>query len=265
MKKDLYFMGDTHGNHKQIIYYIKSRKITNAVIFHVGDFGIGFKTYERDVEDLISLNELLKDKGVMMYVIRGNHDNKIFFNGEYVYDNLKLVEDYTVVEVNNKKVLMVGGALSIDRTSRQIANLDNIEIGREERYYWPTEVFVLNEEKLAEIKDIDIVVTHTSPSFAYPTNIGGYPPIVMEYSTVDKTLLTELDAERELVSKFWELVKVNNKPNFYYYGHFHSSNEENIMNGYDFTTKFTCLGIAELKFHEDYSDYEKELNDKYGS
>lgn len=259
-KRDIFFCGDTHGNHKQIKYLIKSRKITNAVIFHVGDFGIGFKKAERDIEDLEDLDEFLKEKNIIMWVCRGNHDNPIYFNGNYIYGNLKLVEDYTVVEVNNKKVLMVGGALSIDREPRKRTNIDYIKIGREERFYWDTEVFVLDEEKLAEIKDIYIVVTHTSPSFVYPNNMNGYPRIVTQFTDEDKTLLTDLDSERELLSKFWELVKVNSKPEFYYYGHFHQNNEENI-NG----TKFTCLGIAELKFHEDYSDYEKELNEKYGS
>jgi calcineurin-like phosphoesterase family protein len=267
MKKNVYFLGDTHGNHKQIKFLIKSRKITDAVIFHVGDFGVGFKTAERDIEDIEDLNEFLKEKNIIMYVIRGNHDNPIYFNGNYIYDNIKLVEDYTVVEVNNKKVLLVGGALSIDRAQRIRTNTEYIRIGREERFYWSTEVFVLDEEKLAEIKDIDIVVTHTSPSTVYPSNVNGYPPVVTQFKDGDENLLTDLDDERALLSKFWEIGKVNNKPTHYYYGHFHSSNVENVMNwmgGFSGTTKFTCLAIAELKFHEDHEDYEKELNDKYG-
>jgi predicted phosphodiesterase len=268
MKKQLFFMGDIHGNYAVLKHRVKSRKITDATIIHVGDFGVGFSKYERDVERLVDLNEFLESKNVIVYVCRGNHDNPIFFNGQHIYSNLKLVEDYTVLNINDKNILMVGGALSIDRVPRRKANTDSIYATMEERYYWSTEVFVLDEEKLKNTKDIDIVVTHTCPDFSYPVNLNGdFPRVVTQFASGDPSLIKDLMEERELLTKFWKLVCENSKPTHYYYGHFHSSNEENIhgLSGVvPMTTKFTCLGIDELKLYADDSDYEKELNEKYG-
>jgi UDP-2,3-diacylglucosamine pyrophosphatase LpxH len=259
-KQNLYFMGDIHGNYEVIKHRIKSLKITNATIIHVGDFGVGFLTHERDVERLEGLNDFLKTKNVTLYVCRGNHDNPIFFNGNYQYDNLKLVEDYTVLNINNQNILLVGGAISIDRVPRQIENTTNIKVGNEVRYWWGTEKFVLDKEKLKDIKDINIVVTHSAPQQCYPVNKNGYPQIVAQFFTIDDTLEQDLHEERQLLSDLFSILKNNgNNPTHHYYGHFHSNHEEFIDN-----VKHICLGIDKLKFHEDYSDYEEELNKKYG-
>jgi predicted phosphodiesterase len=238
------------------------------VIIHVGDFGAGFTTTKNDTENLRGLNNWLGKRNLIMYVIRGNHDNPIYFNGDHIYSNLKLMPDYSVIEVEGKKILMVGGAISIDRIPRKRANNDSILANTEPRYYWSTETFVFDEEKINEIRDIDIVVTHTCPDFAYPkNNDGNFPPIVTQFADEDPSLIKDLLEERGSLTKFWKMLIKNNKITHYYYGHFHYGTEENIhdlSNTIPTTTKFTCLGINEFKFHEDYSDYEEELNKKYG-
>jgi UDP-2,3-diacylglucosamine pyrophosphatase LpxH len=81
-------------------------------------FSIGFTTPENDMRILEDLNEQLKKKNITMYAIRGNHDNPAFFKGDHILSNLKLLPDYTVLDLEGKKILLVGGAVSVDRVPR---------------------------------------------------------------------------------------------------------------------------------------------------
>lgn len=258
----MFYLGDTHGNLNYVKWFIDNRKIRNTDIIHVGDYGVGFigdVLKERNLMD--KFNKWLHERELTMHVFRGNHDDPYYFNGDFVYDNLKFHPDYTVLEIEGKRILGVGGALSIDRVVRRKWNLTETRYGTQKRFHWYDEKFILDIEKLNEIKDIDIVVTHTAPDFVYPVNKNNnWPPVVAQFFPEDPGLANDLIEERALLTEFYNIVTKNN-PNIthHIYGHFHTHNIDVVGN-----CTHICLEINQLYEIPDYTDYEKELNEKYG-
>lgn len=223
-------IGDTHGNHAHIKWVIKLRKIENQDLIHVGDFGVGFISEKVEMEILNEFNEFLKEKGNTLHVFRGNHDNPQYFKGQHILSNLKLHKDYTVLDIENKKVLGIGGAVSIDRVPRRF----------ETRAHWEDEVFVLDEDFLREVRDIDILVTHTTPSYIPPINVpGSWPMIVKNFAINDETLYGDLTNERNLLTKAFDLLTENNKITHHFYGHFHKD-----ITTHRYGCVHMCLGIG---------------------
>lgn len=244
--KGFFVIGDTHGNHKLIIHRIKSGKLENETFFHVGDFGVGFRDYTKDVHELRELNKFLKVKNCHLYVIRGNHDNPAFFDGNHNYSNLHLMEDYSVVEVNGDNVLMVGGAVSVDRKLRKDDMQKYASVGRDVELYWYDEGFVLDEEKLKDIKGVRYVITHSSPKFVYPINdqsngVDSHGPFVQRFAWEDYGLKDDLNKERNDITRMWELLQDYNFIDKWFYGHFHTSERE-LIDG----TEFILLNINEF-------------------
>jgi predicted phosphodiesterase len=238
-------IGDTHGNFRYIMNHIKNFDIRDTTLLHVGDFGIGFQKYMTDKADMRNLNRLLTEHNCQMYVIRGNHDNPYYFDGTWDYTNLHLVPDYTVITVEGFDILMVGGAISIDRKPRlhdqQLMATRSID----KELYWFDEEFVLDEEKLKEVKGITYVVTHTCPHFVDPINNQGIPThgyLVETFATSDPKLKEELDKERQDMTKMYEILKENNYIAKWFYGHFHRTNAM-----YYEDTDFVMLGINEFR------------------
>ena len=260
MKAPIFFLGDVHGNFNYIEYYIKLNKMENCIIYQVGDFGIGFTTEFNDMGILGNLNRFLKERNIHFYAIRGNHDNPAFFDGHLAnhFDNLHLLADYDVIEVNGRKILGVGGAISIDRRPC-LADMQKEAIyGRNIELYWFDEAFKVDEEKIKLIEGVDILVTHTAPNFCVPINKNNdFGPLVNRYAEYDENLKKDLNEERDNVTKLWELLKEKN-PNIknHFYGHFHRVNLE-IING----VEHRLLDINE--FYDPKFDYMDDLNKKY--
>ncbi len=259
------FLGDTHGNLNYVKWYIDNRKIRNTDIIHVGDFGVGFLCETKELDYLGHLNKFLRLKGITLYVFRGNHDNPNYFNGEFfdgekALTNIKFCPDYTVLELEGKRILGVGGATSIDRVPRRRRNLQEARYNRPNRFHWEDEKFVLNEELAREIKNIDIVVTHTAPDFVYPVNGGKtWPNVVQQFIEEDENLGHELMEERALVTELYRILRKENNITHWFYGHFHTTKVEMYGN-----TNFMLLNINEFYELRDYTGYEEELNKKYG-
>lgn len=214
--------GDTHGNHKLIAHRIKSMKITDMTLFHVGDFGIGFVREELEIEALENLNKLLKKFNCHLYVIRGNHDKPTYFDGSYDYSNLHLMPDYSIINVNGDNVLMVGGAISVDRKNRLREMQKLASSGRWIEQYWFDEVFVLDEEKLKAMTDISYVITHTIHEHVGP-HIKNSSFVMNMVDDGDDKLIEDLQVERAQLTRMFEILKENNKIMKWLYGHFHDS------------------------------------------
>lgn len=226
MERRLLFLGDIHGNFKLIKHYVKSYDITNADIIQVGDFGVGFKKFDRDLEELKRVNDAIAVNDVTVYAIRGNHDYKPYFdNDPFNLTNIKLVKDYSVLNLSSKKILLMGGAISVDRVER-------IEEYRSGRYkyksWWGDESFELEIDKLKNVKDVDIVVTHSAPEFCHPINTEGFGFFVNSKAKNDEYLKTDLLTERKLITDAFDIIQENNNITHHYYGHFHTSNKIEI-------------------------------------
>lgn len=241
----MYIIGDTHGI-RPIFEIIHNNNLAGENLIHVGDFGLGFEPIERDLKNLGILDEMLIDTNNTLYVIRGNHDNPIFWDRSKglnlpKFHNLKLVDDYTVHEVEGKKILFVGGALSIDRRPRM----------SDYPYptWWKDEEFRYDRDRLSNClkrhENIDIVVTHTAPDFCHPTDDDVY--IVNHYHAVEAThgvdLKLQLKQEREEMTEMYHdlTLEYGKKPKHWFYGHFHSKKDEE-----HYGIQFHLLNINEL-------------------
>jgi len=243
-------LGDIHGRFEDFKFQIKLKKISNCIIIQVGDFGMTFASIEISENALLELNSFLKNLNITLYAIRGNHDDPFFFKGNHNYSNLKLLSDYTQLKIENNNFLFVGGAVSIDRVVSLKKMKDLSNVGIDYKLYWPEEKFILDEEKLKNIKNVDIVITHTAPEWCFPDNSGGFGDFVQNYINNDPNLAIELKEERKMLSDFFNILKRNgNNIKKHYYGHFHRS--EISLNG---QTTHILLGVNEIKLMEDYNE-----------
>jgi predicted phosphodiesterase len=239
----MYFLADIHGDFHCIEKFCHKNKDKKKInLIQIGDFGAGFDfgMSGQFIQKMDYLNNILAEYNVTCYVLRGNHDDPQYFTGTYenYWCNLKLMPDYSVVEIEGKRVLMVGGAVSIDRLGRT-----------EGKSWWPDEVFVLDEEKLKNIKNIDLVATHTSPRFCYPTEFNN---LVYSFAYYDEPLLGELTREREMITRMYEILKENGNPmEMWFYGHFHAEKHKR----YD-ETLFNLLSINQFYEYGTESDGE---------
>lgn len=207
--KPLIFLGDHHGNWGDLFYIITSKNIENCYLISVGDSGIGFKPNQEQVKYINELNDRFKKNNIIFMSIRGNHDDPSYYKkGKFELSNFKLIEDYTIKIHDGKLIHFIGGSISIDRTGR-----------REGISYWQDEGLVFDKEKLHH--KVDILVTHTAPSWCFPQKFN---EMVYGWAREDAYLLEDLIDERAVMD---EIVKTC-KPSLHIYGHFHSSWNEEI-------------------------------------
>lgn len=226
------YLGDIHGNFGFVRWYVKAHDIRNTSIIQVGDFGIGFKPTSEGYE-LELLNKTLNEFDVNLYAIRGNHDNPAFFDGTFKeYDRIHLMPDYSTAVIDGRKHLFVGGAISIDRKYR----VKGIS-------YWEDEVFVLDEGKLNSATEIDVLVTHNSMSFLPPLSFN---KLVLGFAEEDRTLLSELLEERNMLTRMWDILtkEKKNKIDLHVFGHFHYDEINYIED-----TKHVLLAINRIYEH----------------
>jgi UDP-2,3-diacylglucosamine pyrophosphatase LpxH len=241
----IFVIGDVHGNFDNLKYKIKYYDLNNIILFQAGDFGVGFnyndeRNIKKEHRTLLDINGFLKRRNIFLYVIRGNHDNPIFFKGEKKYTNIIFMKDYDVVEIGKYKILGIGGATSVDRKP----NPNFTEFsgkpykGRRENVdWWEDEKVVYNEDKLNKMIGIDIVIAHTVPNFVYlPMNE------IQKWIEHDDTLLEQLKQEKEIVTKIFNKLDELNFIKFWFCGHYHRTKTE--LHG---ITRFCILDICELR------------------
>lgn len=242
----LMYLGDIHGNFGLINQYISLYKLKNAHIIQVGDYGLGFATFVKEKRMLELFHKALVKNNIFVWAIRGNHDFKPYFdNDPFGFTNIKLVKDYTVLNLGEKNILCIGGAVSVDRMLRK-----NREQIYDDKFginvcegWWRDEVFILDKDKLAEFRNIDIVVTHTAPTYCPPDNTFGLGNFVngIIKDTGDVELRTDLMIERQMLTDVFTILKLNNDIKNHYFGHFHRSDTITI-----YGTKHRLLGVGEL-------------------
>lgn len=223
-------IGDIHGEYDRLCWLIKNR-IENAYIIQVGDFGVGFRKENYYKTELNTLNDVLEKHNCQLYVIRGNHDDPSWFketNNPFEYNNITLLQDYAELDLLGQCILLVGGAISIDRRFRVL-----------DKSYWFDEEFNLKLEQDFPYKDrqYDVVVTHTRPGAC--GSFKGFDNI-KDWINQDPDLKNDLIEESQMLDYLYE----HTKPKFWYYGHFHCSDTCEHEN-----TKFKCLDIDELYEH----------------
>jgi hypothetical protein len=230
-------LGDIHGRFNLLQTNITNLNLSDCVIIQVGDFGVGFDNLKNDLQTLTVLNKFLSDRDIQLFVIRGNHDGPTFFTGDkYFFSNIFLLKDYSTISYGSegKKILCVGGAISVDRGN----DSEGPWQGRVEGFdYWKDENFVLDEAKLKVMSDVDIVLTHSAPDFCFPHGVTG----TQKWINSNPELYFELIKEREDLTKMYNILSENNKIRQWCYGHFHSGKRDEYLD-----TKFVLLSIDEF-------------------
>ncbi len=215
--KAIYIAGDIHGDLASIVQVNKA--ITDSIFIQVGDFGVGFVNEKKQNHILTALNTVLREKNNILLTIAGNHDNKEYFRGNHIFSHLKLLPDYTYVQINDLIYLFVGGAISIDRIARTL-HVD----------YWLDEGVELKEELLNQ--ECDVLITHTKMTNQYPYTFSS---LVLGMNDAENkmfpdkptdSLLDEIKIENYLIDRIFDAVK----PKYHFYGHFHDSKVGFIKN-----------------------------------
>lgn len=219
---DVYVAGDCHGKFTLLLYKIKESKMANSAIILAGDVGIGFEKPEYYKHIYNKMKKVLKLQNIHIYMLRGNHDDPDYFDGEKInFSNFIAIPDYSVISFIDsdkikRNILCIGGATSIDRMWRKTQKWAL-------KGYWENEFPVYCPEKLNKIKEdnisIQAVVTHTSPDFAPLEDKNG----ISGYLDNDKDLLSDIIEERNVLTRIYNhVVNQDNHPiETWVYGHFH--------------------------------------------
>jgi len=245
--KHILVFGDNHDHWEVFPNFIRDYELDTCAVILVGDFGIGFDPMVNEIKKLSWLTKRLYHTNSDLFVVRGNHDNPEYFTGRFDTDNVKLIPDYTVLNLNDINILCVGGAYSVDRTDRRSfyhfkpnsTKSDTISVND----WWSNEVLVYDHDKVMSMKDIKMVVTHTAPQVAQPytkTNLN-------HWAVQDRNILQDCRIERaQLFQVYDNLFHNGNMIDTWYYGHFHEHYKTPYLG-----TDFIGLGIdevAEVKF-----------------
>lgn len=226
-KKKLVVVGDVHGNWTSLINFCANYR--DYCIIQVGDFGSGFLHPTKEHFKLKSLNGVLHQSNNELLVIRGNHDKHSNFNGKWKNTNILFCEDYHIINIENKKIQIVGGGISIDRLVR-----------KDGRDWWFGEEVNYVEGR---IEECDILISHVAPT-VFPLTKAETNPVVETFHKAELerglNLIGELNNEKDIMQK----ISDNTKCKKHIFGHYHRS-----MTYHDSETQrdYYCLDIDEFR------------------
>ena len=208
----IYITGDTHREFYKL-YDIEKNK--NNLLIILGDAGINYYLDERDK----ILKEQLNSYNIKLFCVQGNHEErpenistykeidmfggKVFIEEEY--PNLIFAKNGELYNIDNKKVLVIGGAYSVDKNYRITYGhpwFKDEQLSKEEMDN------ILNKYKGLHV---DIVLSHTCPLKYEPIEvfIKG-----IAQSTVDKSM-----------EKFLNKVEESIDYDKWYCGHYHTEKQ----------------------------------------
>ena len=210
----IYITGYNHGNFQRIKEFCKKQQTTtNDYLIILGDAGIN---YFGDHDN--KLKEELTKIPITFLCVYGNHEERPeniktyqeinLFDGimyqEKNYPNLLFFKDSEIYTILNKKVLVIGGAFSVNK-----------DLMIERGYKWfkdeqPSEL--IKKQTLNNLKEnnyqVDYILSHTCPY--------KYLPYEMFYIGVNQN---KVDQSTE---KFLDLIEESTDYHKWYCGHFHT-------------------------------------------
>lgn len=228
----IYITGDTHGRFDRIVEFCEENETsTEDTMIILGDAGINFDLGLRD--------EILKRQlarfPITLFCIHGNHEERPYeidsyeempwrggiVYAEQEYPNLLFAKDGEIYDLGGRKVVVIGGAYSIDKFYRITGGLPWFPTEQ------PDEVIKSYVESQLEKANwrVDDVLTHTAPLKHEPR--WAFLPNINQ-GLVDKTTELWLDTiEDRLTYSNW------------YCGHYH-------VDGYQGTVKIMYEEIEEF-------------------
>lgn len=239
----IYITGDKHTDFKEVLYFCYVNKTTlDDILIVLGDTGINYHANEKDNELKRNLKEYYP---ITFFCIHGNHEEspekidsyktKRFHNGfvyyEEEYPNILFAKDGEVYDFNNHKVLVIGGAYSVDKYFRLVRGYNWYESEQ------PNDKTKSKVRKVLNNLDnkIDIILSHTCPYKYLPREmfLDG-----IEQSTVDNSTEYFLDEiEQTTDYKKW------------YCGHYHTNKKiDKMIFMFDEIEEFKWVGSKRVIF-----------------
>lgn len=208
----IYITGDTHRDFSRIY---KLEKDTDNMLIVLGDVGINYYLNEEDK----NYKEYLKKLKLKLFCVRGNHEERPenistykeveMFGGkvfiEEGYPNLIFAKDGEIYNIDGKKILVIGGAYSVDKQYRLLHG-----------YKWFKDEQLTKKEMdtiLDKVKGkhFDIVLTHTCPYEYEPREVFMQG---LDQSKVDKSM-----------EHFLDKIEENINYDKWYCGHYHTEKQ----------------------------------------
>lgn len=218
---ELFLVGDTHSI--TVFRGLIEQIPKNGAVLHIGDCGIGFDK-KRDKKRLAILNSEVEDKNLMVYILRGNHDDPSFWAEDGWYGrNLILIPDYSkMVFPNGKRALLIGGGVSLDRVDR----VPDVS-------WWKDETTPYLPEYC---QNVEYMFIHDAPSYFNKPGSTVYQDF-RYYCDKDENLVKDSEKQRDVIDKIVALCK----PSKIFGGHFHNSTFENVND-----IQYRCLSENEI-------------------
>ena len=214
----IYITGDKHGDFREIFYFCYENRTTlDNIRIILGDAGINYYANEKDY---ILKNSLLQYP-ITFFCIHGNHEErpeniktyktKRFHDGvvyyEEDYPNVLFAKDGEIYNFNNHKVLVIGGAYSVDKYFRLDRGYNWYESEQPKKKKKNKVVSVLKDLN----NEVDIILSHTCPYKYLPREmfLEG-----IDQSTVDNS-----------TEHFLDEIEKSTDYNLWYCGHYHTDKE----------------------------------------
>lgn len=208
----IYITGDMHREFYRL-HDIEKNKDNMLII--LGDAGINYYLDERDK----LLKEQLNSYNIKLFCVQGNHEERpknistykeidMFGGKVYIeeeYPNLIFAKNGELYDIDNKKVLVIGGAYSVDKNYRIIYGhpwFKDEQLSKEEKDN------ILNKYKN---EHIDIILSHTCPLKYEPTEVFMKG---IDQSDVDKSM-------EQFLNKVEESINYDK----WYCGHYHTEKQ----------------------------------------
>ena len=203
--------GDTHGSGLMTrLRNIKTMPDVGAVpeaigVIILGDVGLNYYLDSRDRKLKKQVNHL----GFQLYCLRGNHEERpeniegmvleydenvhgeVYYEPEY--PNIKYFKTFGEYQVFRYKILVVGGAYSVDKDYRQMMGW-NWFSGEQLSEQETIELF-----ELATSKEYNLILTHTCPYDWRPTDLFLN---FIDQSKVDTTMEKTLNILNKFIYKW---------------------------------------------------------------
>lgn len=246
VKTRVFVTGDTHRDFWRIRQGVKEGKIAKGgLVVILGDACLNYFLDYRDAEAKRSLRAL----PLNFLFIRGNHEmdarrlstyreeeklgGKVDIEEEY--PNLWFARSGEVYDIVGRRVLVVGGAYSIDkyyRLERNIPYFADEQLCEEDR---------LEIEKRVESEDIAMIFSHTCPARYIPKEL---------FLDVK---LREGQEEENTTEKWLDRVyeKIGGKLERWYCGHWHGDKEvDNVLFMHEEIEELQEKGVVDIWWHK---------------
>lgn len=215
--------GDIHGSKRGIdraMYYGHDHAVDR--VFFLGDFGWTFGP-----DFLAGASKVSKATGLMVEFIEGNHEDFDFLLSHsvssdgyrYLNEHVRHIPRGTILELDDKRVMCMGGGVSIDKVWRVPG-----------KSWWSQE----------EITDDDIdkaknLIDATGPVHAMFTHDGPLLPGLsnknFSHMNVDPIIMDDINRSNRHMRKVEDLMHIC-QPGYVYHGHHHVRNTDIIDAGH---------------------------------